>query len=83
MSSSIEGKTAIITGAGSGMGLDTARLFHKQGVNLVLADFSISGGIGGGLGDRAVPIRANIKAADAKAIWCDWPSTSWRTRHPL
>jgi NAD(P)-dependent dehydrogenase (short-subunit alcohol dehydrogenase family) len=33
-----EGRTAVITGAGSGFGLETARLAARQGMNLVLAD---------------------------------------------
>lgn len=33
-----QGKTAVITGAGSGFGLEFARVAHKRGMNLVLAD---------------------------------------------
>lgn len=70
MSNVLEGKTAIITGAGSGMGLATARLFHQQGANIVLADFSgAQEKTAVELGDRTVPIQADISnAADAKAM---------------
>ena len=36
----LEGKTAIITGAGSGIGRATARLFAAEGANIVAADLS-------------------------------------------
>ncbi|PLR92023.1 SDR family oxidoreductase [Bacillus sp. T33-2] len=36
----LAGKTAIVTGAGSGMGAATARLFADQGANVVLADIN-------------------------------------------
>ncbi|WP_020109986.1 SDR family NAD(P)-dependent oxidoreductase [Nocardia sp. 348MFTsu5.1] len=66
----LEGKTAILTGAGSGMGLATARLFHEHGANLVLAD--ISGAqetTAKELGERAVAIQTDVsKTADSKAM---------------
>jgi NAD(P)-dependent dehydrogenase (short-subunit alcohol dehydrogenase family) len=37
---SLDGKTAIITGGASGIGLATAEFFAKKGVNLVLADLN-------------------------------------------
>ena len=40
MSFSISGKTAIISGAASGIGLAVARHFLEQGANVVLADQS-------------------------------------------
>ncbi|SEN19743.1 SDR family oxidoreductase [Lihuaxuella thermophila] len=36
----LQGKTAIVTGAGSGMGKAAARLFAQQGANVVLADLN-------------------------------------------
>jgi len=33
-----EGRTAVITGAGSGFGLEVARIGAGKGMNLVLAD---------------------------------------------
>src|SRR3954447_15386279 len=66
----LEGKTAVLTGAGSGMGLATARLFHQHGANLVLADISgAQENTAKELGDRAVPIQADVtRADDAKAM---------------
>lgn len=40
----LEGKVAVITGAGSGMGRATARLFAAEGAKLVLADVNVAGG---------------------------------------
>jgi NAD(P)-dependent dehydrogenase (short-subunit alcohol dehydrogenase family) len=66
----LDGKVAIITGAGSGMGLSAAKLFHAEGASLVLAD--ISGKeqkVAAELGERAVGITADVsRAADAKAM---------------
>lgn len=36
----LEGKVAIITGAGSGMGAEEARLFAREGANVVVADIT-------------------------------------------
>ena len=38
MSFSIDGKTAIVTGAANGIGLAIARHFVEQGANVVFAD---------------------------------------------
>ena len=38
MSGLLEGKTAIVTGAGSGIGREMALLFNKEGAKLVLVD---------------------------------------------
>lgn len=40
MSGRLDGKVAIITGAGSGIGAATARRFHAEGAQVVLADVS-------------------------------------------
>ncbi len=40
----LDGKVAIITGAASGMGRATARLFAAEGARLVLADVNVDGG---------------------------------------
>ncbi|MEO7151477.1 MAG: SDR family NAD(P)-dependent oxidoreductase, partial [Burkholderiaceae bacterium] len=34
----LKGRTAVITGAGSGFGLELARIAAREGMNLVLAD---------------------------------------------
>ncbi|MDG1009448.1 MAG: SDR family NAD(P)-dependent oxidoreductase, partial [Amylibacter sp.] len=38
MSFSLEGKTAIITGAANGVGLEVARHFSDHGANVILVD---------------------------------------------
>ena len=40
MSFSIEGKTAIVTGAANGVGLAIARHFVQNGANVILADMN-------------------------------------------
>ena len=40
MTDRLQGRTAIITGAGSGRGLATARLFHAEGAQLGLTDIT-------------------------------------------
>lgn len=44
MSLNLGGKTAIVTGAGSGIGRHTAQRFAKEGANLVIADIDEDGG---------------------------------------
>jgi NAD(P)-dependent dehydrogenase (short-subunit alcohol dehydrogenase family) len=40
----LEGKVAIITGAGSGIGKATARLFAKEGAKILAADYNAKSG---------------------------------------
>ncbi len=44
MSPEIEGNTAIVTGAGSGIGRQTAKRFADEGANVVVADIDEDGG---------------------------------------
>lgn len=41
----LEGKVAIVTGAGSGIGLETAILFAKEGASVTLADVNEAAGV--------------------------------------
>lgn len=61
----LEGKVAIITGAGSGIGWAAATRFAEEGARVVCAD--ISGqehDIAGRLGDVAVSVRVDVTNAD-------------------
>jgi NAD(P)-dependent dehydrogenase (short-subunit alcohol dehydrogenase family) len=72
MGSSLEGKVAIITGAGSGMGLETAKLFHAEGAKVVLTD--ISGNeqqVAASLGENAVALTGDISKATHVAAVVD------------
>jgi NAD(P)-dependent dehydrogenase (short-subunit alcohol dehydrogenase family) len=70
----LEGKTAIITGAGAGIGEATAMRFAEEGANMVLADLNLAGveGVAERIvkqGGAAVGIAADIsKEEDAKRI---------------
>ncbi|HZP44177.1 MAG TPA: glucose 1-dehydrogenase [Candidatus Binataceae bacterium] len=44
MAGTLEGKVSLITGAGSGIGRATARVFAREGARLVLADVAEAGG---------------------------------------
>jgi 3-oxoacyl-[acyl-carrier protein] reductase len=57
---SLEGKTAVITGASRGIGAAVARLLHERGANLGLAARA-----GGGRGHRRAGARAGALRGDA------------------
>ena len=57
----LEGKVAVITGAGSGMGRAAAQVFAREGAKVLAAD--ISGGqddTAAALGDAVVPLRVDV-----------------------
>lgn len=65
MAGRLEGKIAVITGAGSGMGKAMAELFSAEGAQLVLADISgkqeeVAARINAGANLRAVPIHCDV-----------------------
>jgi len=67
----LKGKRALITGAGSGIGLETARLFAAEGATVVLADLdaaSVQQAAAeiAGQGGSAVAIQADV--ADATSV---------------
>lgn len=57
----LQGKIAVITGAGSGMGKAMAQLFAAEGARLVLADISgQQDEVAAGLGDAAIGVHADV-----------------------
>lgn len=45
MAGILDGKIALLTGAGSGIGRATAKIFAREGAKLVLADIVEAGGL--------------------------------------
>lgn len=65
----LKGKTAIVTGAGSGFGEGIATTFAREGANVVVADINEAGGKRvadsiNGAGGRAVFVRADVSRSD-------------------
>ncbi|WP_439273830.1 glucose 1-dehydrogenase [Pseudochrobactrum sp. HB0163] len=69
MTGSLDRKTAIITGAGSGFGKAMARKFAREGANIVVADRDAAGAkrVAGELGAQALAVEADIARQDAVA----------------
>ncbi len=67
----LDGKVAVVTGAASGIGEATARLFHAEGALVVLSDIQDERGaaIAAELGERAAYCRADVtQEADIAAL---------------
>jgi meso-butanediol dehydrogenase / (S,S)-butanediol dehydrogenase / diacetyl reductase len=66
-----ENKVAVITGAASGIGAATARLFAREGAHVVLADIGDEGGrtLARDLGPTALAVRCDVsKQKDVEAL---------------
>lgn len=69
MSQRLAGKTAVITGAGSGLGRATAELFHREGARVVLGDVSgKQDEVAAALGDGAVAVQVDVRERDQVAV---------------
>src|SRR5579864_9223337 len=61
----LEGKVAVITGAGAGIGMATAQLFVREGAKVLVAD--VSGNeeqVAKDIGPDAVPCRCDVSQED-------------------
>jgi NAD(P)-dependent dehydrogenase (short-subunit alcohol dehydrogenase family) len=73
----LEGRVAIITGAGNGLGREHAHLFAKEGAKVVVNDV---GAVGDGSGDEisaAELVAEEIRAAGGDAVASTESVTSW------
>lgn len=59
MTGRLEGKVAIVTGAGSGIGRAAAKLFAAEGANVVVADLNGEDSTAAEIGSAALPFRAD------------------------
>lgn len=68
--SRLEGKVAVITGAGSGMGRAMADLFASEGAKVICADISgRQDAVAAAIGSAAVPIHADVSnESDVKSM---------------
>src|SRR3954462_5828686 len=67
----LQGKVALITGAGSGIGREAALLFAKEGAAIVAVDVNEQAArdTASSIGDRAIAVRADVsKAADCERM---------------
>ena len=61
-----EGKVALVTGGGRGIGAATSQLFAREGASVVVCDMDVEPAqeVAGPLGDRAVPVACDVTSRD-------------------
>jgi len=65
MAGRLEGKVAVVTGAGSGIGAATAKVFHREGAKVVAADVSgLQEDVAKELGDGCLAIHADVSKGE-------------------
>lgn len=67
----LQDKVAIITGAGAGIGAETARMFAREGAKVVLADWNLENAqaVASEIGAAAIAVRVDVRQeADAREM---------------
>jgi NAD(P)-dependent dehydrogenase (short-subunit alcohol dehydrogenase family) len=77
MGSKLEGRTAIVTGAGRGIGASVARLFAREGADVVVADLGVSVDGSGPDNSPAAQVVEDIKKNGGEAVANNGDVADW------